>query len=97
MDVITVTNNGDTTYTIEFSDPITITNPGGFDVNLQFFSPSDGDWEQVTTTGPATGNFLTVTAFTSALDYEQMVLLGQPTTFASTKPFKTAGPLDPVT
>jgi len=86
-----IVNNGDTTYTIAWNNPVTVTSVSG-DANMLLFSPSAGwfAWTDVHQIDPHT---ILVTNSDGDDDCTLFVMLAQPAHLTSAQTFNAATPL----
>lgn len=97
--VVSVANNGDGTYTVTFSEPITNISPGSDvnDPNLLFYSPSYTAWLNAITNAPAIGNAIILKVSSNPTDCNQFMVLDQPLDIIASDLFSTLQPQTLVT
>lgn len=93
--VISVLNNGDGTYTITFSEPITNLNPGTptNDNNVLLWSTGSQSWVVASFDAPEIGSTIVITASGSLNDCTELIILDQPTDLSAGNPFQLVSPI----
>lgn len=96
--ITNVHNNGDGTYTLTFSAPVTNSYGGVYDeeLNLLALSDSGGGWNSMEWLSQTDPTHITYADGTSATDCTILAFINQPQHLSATEPFAAATPT-PVT
>jgi hypothetical protein len=98
--VISVVNNEDNTYDIEFSEPVAFDGMAGQpEDSMQMWTPSDGVWLRVNTRSDSQVNATTIRVGGTGdnPDNELLIIWEQPVHFSAANAFQVVSPQTPAT
>ena len=95
VNIVSIVNNLDGTYTVTFDSPITNLNPGVDtpDPNFIFFSTGQNDWFQAVFNAAEIVNVIVITCTNGYTDCTLAVLLDQPVDLSAGSSFATTIPV----
>ena len=93
--VVSAVNNGDTTYTITFSEAIVNLSPGTPtpDPNFLLFSATANGWQPAIFSAAEIGNTITITMTGLYTDATNLAILAQPSDLSAADPFQIIAPI----
>lgn len=94
--IVAVANNGDGTYNVQFSDPVTIINSGTQEPSTLLNSPGALNWQGVFWTSQIDSVTVLATHFQGIADCNFLVILEQPVYLTAALPFQLAAPVAPI-